>query len=982
MKRLYGFIISLVVIAALVSGVLIAPSFIDWSKYKGEIQKVLAENTGYELDIRGRLSVSLIPEPALFIEDFDLKVGNESLASIKRLDFNIDPMPLLGGDVIVRSLRVVGAEVLYKTDKDGKSPWMTPKIEAMMSGEGEAGSQGASFLNSVSLQRIDLQGATLLLSMAGEESKDSAEQRIDFPKVMIVPQTLQGPYSVKGQVDYSGQSYDVDANVGALEKGAKSVSLSANVTHSALQLKYGGAIGLEAPFESQGEAEVIVSSLGDVAALTGVDTKSLPALPILSQSGGFSGMVLFSKDGLIAKKSSLALGEQDFDADLLVRITPMKVDLDVAARKALDLNVFMPPAGKAKPFDPNDLYALVPKEVPLPKDMDLNVGVKAPDVVYKEANLGKFELSVAHDKGELATSISLAEMPGSSKAVIDASVTPGKIGFNVDFTSKDIVALDRALKVGLGAMQIDKSGETSVIAQGVLTPKGVLIERSDLGLQRHKVNAIAKLEGVNVNADIQVHGAQIKYEGAIQNGSFINNAKLSVKHESLASGLASFSGVKADLSSPLARPLSVSTVIDEQSGGYAVKDIKGTFGPTNISGALEVQFGSGKPSISGDLSADELILQGQKQAAQTEAPAGKRWSEEPIVLTGLDAVDARIKANINTFQYDGWILDEVASEIFLKDGILDASFEDAETLGGTVDMNVHLEAHEKGIAFSSRNVFEGVQIEPMITNLIGTNLVKGAGTISGKMNVTGEGETQLALVKSLSGDGAVNGQQLLLKGFDLQAFSNALRDDVKPGDTLSGIWTSVSAGGETKFDTLEGTLLIEDGVIKIPKLDLISEGLTMKSFGKVDLPAWEIHLQNNMIVKAPIDEAKRAEGETPEEIPPFTLIVKGPLDNPAQGFAQGAINDYVERKLNRKLESMLSDKLGEKFNNKEIGAGMTKALGGMLSTMSKAKAQAEQKKIEQLNEERRKQGLPEVAPDKAKTDPNAYFNDLLEGLVK
>ena len=66
MKKIILALFSIIIL--LVIGLLVGPSFIDWNKYKEQIIAKAESASGYNIDITGDLSLSLLPSPKLKIE--------------------------------------------------------------------------------------------------------------------------------------------------------------------------------------------------------------------------------------------------------------------------------------------------------------------------------------------------------------------------------------------------------------------------------------------------------------------------------------------------------------------------------------------------------------------------------------------------------------------------------------------------------------------------------------------------------------------------------------------------------------------------------------------------------------------------------------------------------------------------------------------------------------------------------------------------
>ena len=62
-----------------VGAVLIAPSYIDWNQYRGQIEAYGERLTGRDVSIDGDIGFILLPAPALTISDFS--VANSEDAS-------------------------------------------------------------------------------------------------------------------------------------------------------------------------------------------------------------------------------------------------------------------------------------------------------------------------------------------------------------------------------------------------------------------------------------------------------------------------------------------------------------------------------------------------------------------------------------------------------------------------------------------------------------------------------------------------------------------------------------------------------------------------------------------------------------------------------------------------------------------------------------------------------------------------------------
>jgi hypothetical protein len=206
---------------------------------------------------------------------------------------------------------------------------------------------------------------------------------------------------------------------------------------------------------------------------------------------------------------------------------------------------------------------------------------------------------------------------------------------------------------------------------------------------------------------------------------------------------------------------------------------------------------------------------------------------------------------------------------------------------------VHIEA---------KSSLTDVSVARLVKALAGSQMIDASGKVSTELEITTSGTSPAALVYDLGGQGTVTGGDIVLNGVDVTRFAEALSDESKPGDSLLGLWKGTTKGGKTAFDTLDGNYVIREGVVTIQKLDLDGPEANIATTGTVNLPKWTLSTKHKITVKP--------QGDVPADIPPFEMAFSGPLDNPAQTFGQGVMQDYLNRKINRKFEKLLTDKLG------------------------------------------------------------------------
>ncbi len=210
--------------------------------------------------------------------------------------------------------------------------------------------------------------------------------------------------------------------------------------------------------------------------------------------------------------------------------------------------------------------------------------------------------------------------------------------------------------------------------------------------------------------------------------------------------------------------------------------------------------------------------------------------------------------------------------------------------------------------FESHMNVQGARLGLLSSALIGKKALKMSGNGNLNMKLKSSGASPAALIHDLAGNGMVSGRNITINGIDVDRFARALSEDSKAGDSVMGLWSSANRGGKSHFDTLNGDFSIKEGVVHLNKMDLDGATTAIETRnGVINLPKWTLATKHKIIVKGIDDQ--------PSDVPPFEISFKGSLDNPAQTFGQGLLQDYLNRKIQRKLGDIISKSLGKSSND-------------------------------------------------------------------
>ncbi len=960
MKRFLVIIFTVVFVC--VAAVVVAPSFIDWSAYKGQAAQQVADKTGLEMDVNGDLGFSIIPSPRFFIEDVSIKAPegskNEIFASLERLDINVALMPLFSKQLKVNSLTAIKPIIALEALENGKLNIMTEKLEAMSSGE-ETESQAGASTQKISLDKIRIKDGAFTYY----DHKSKAETKIQNINLDLSAGSLTGPFKAQGSLFYSGQALNFDAQADNYDAESKIISPKVKLILQPgdIALHYEGVVSFDDALSVQGQTGL---HIGDVVKMLSEYNISAAAL----KSGAMTSTGLLTADAksLDYKNVAFTYNNQNLNGDLSVTFSPLsyklklktpedfkiseitssgygfenaamnidvsgsdgktsidkswvqldgqKIDIsgsyktDVKTNKSnLGLSISSPK------IDYDKLAAKLPKSssgngslkqsiasLALPVDLDLKANIA--ELIWQKKNIKGISLN-AKTAGSALTldNLSIKDFGGSSvkisggiKNVKDAS----GISSYVDLNSPNIHKLGKWLDV-----------DTSAWPQK--------LDKADI-----KVKANGSFNAVDMTTNILAMGGEVIAKGGVKTPfetPALNDLVLQLKHKNMAQAIQIVSATPLS-DKNLQKPLDIYTKISQKGSTYTLQDIKGDLSGTSVTGSMVLDLGANVPSVKGALDFGKVSLE-SVMTSNSNKSSSARWSKEPISTAALHSVNADVSLTAQSITYGAWPLVKPKMKLTLKNGVLDIT----DLTSGVFDGNIALTSRVKSskearspIHFENTSEFKNVDLGKLSKALLGTNLVKISGKGNLNINLKSAGVSPAALIYDLAGTGVVKGSDIILDGVDVTRFVRALSDESKPGDTVLGLWKGSTKGGQTAFDTLDGAFVIENGIVNINSMNLDGQKARIDTVGTIDLPKWYLSTKHKMSIKGT--------EETPSDVPPFEMTLKGSLDNPAQTFGQGVLEDYLGRKVQRKLNDLISKKLGLPGNdnakqNSEPAAG-------------------------------------------------------------
>lgn len=366
--------IVLALVVLVVAGLAVFIATLDVNQYKDRIATTLQDATGREVTLSGEMDLALGLTPALVVEG--ATIGNPDwasepdMASIGRLEAQVELLPLLQGTLKVVRLALVDATVALETNADGAGNWAfgDAASEPADSGQGDG--------MALDVQEISLENATLTYrdGATGETMKVALEQ------ATVTGSGLDAPVGLDIAGAYNDAAFTLNGSLGPLSAltgtGGAPWPLDVTATAGGATVTVKGVIaeptaasGIDLALSVEG------AQLSDLAALAAAvgQTVEVPALGPYRVAGSVKGspeaLSVSGLDASVGRSDTLQATVSGEIASLLTQsglnLTVSVNAPDPAAAENLGIALPAPLAAKMGVADVDGGYSLDAIEVSL-----------------------------------------------------------------------------------------------------------------------------------------------------------------------------------------------------------------------------------------------------------------------------------------------------------------------------------------------------------------------------------------------------------------------------------------------------------------------------------------------------------------------------------------------------------------------------------------------------------------------------------------
>lgn len=250
--------------------------------------------------------------------------------------------------------------------------------------------------------------------------------------------------------------------------------------------------------------------------------------------------------------------------------------------------------------------------------------------------------------------------------------------------------------------------------------------------------------------------------------------------------------------------------------------------------ALTFAGANGKPRLTGTLNTSDIDVTPYAAAsgAPTETPAAttKGWGSTPIDLTPLRLVDANLVLKSSGIRFDKFDFGQSNIVVSLVSGKLTADLKQTSLFGGAGGASFVADGSGANPAIALKANLDGLSLKPLLVAASGFDMVEGKGDI--EIDIAGSGANLQSMMSSLVGKGDLLFDEGVLKGVNLQELGKAAQTALSSKSISLGAFSSNS---QTKFNQLNSSFAMKDGVAMLTGMTLDADGFTVSGGGALDI---------------------------------------------------------------------------------------------------------------------------------------------------
>ena len=387
----------------IVIAVLAVPFFVPADVIADQVAKITKQKTGRDLVLGGNISFSIYPDLAVSMRNVSLSnppdMARGTMLTTRKLRLSLEMMPLLNGDLKVKTFELVDPNLNLLTDDKGRSNWNFASAETSAQSTEPASSESVTVRN-LSLNDIRIVNGVVRYL---DETAGTAFEAKEVNVALSLPQ-IEGSLNVTGNLVWQGEKVEMATALGPIAQlnTDKTANLDLDVKSPHLSAKFKGILSLAKGFGLKGNIDTASPSLRKLASWAGS--------PLAAGRG-------LEKFNAAAKvdigPGKIALNEAKIGMDGMRAQGNMSIDTSGARPSVvanlgvdrIDLNQYISEKSAKSSGSADATWSEEPFDFAGLKAVDAEMRLAASQIRYKKATIGESLVNVTIKGGELKANL-------------------------------------------------------------------------------------------------------------------------------------------------------------------------------------------------------------------------------------------------------------------------------------------------------------------------------------------------------------------------------------------------------------------------------------------------------------------------------------------------------------------------------------------------------------------------------------------------
>lgn len=351
-----------------------------------------------------------------------------------------------------------------------------------------------------------------------------------------------------------------------------------------------------------------------------------------------------------------------------------------------------------------------------------------------------------------------------------------------------------------------------------------------------------------------------------------------------------------------------------QKNALSIKPLKLKLDDSNLDGYVNLASFEG-PKVITELKLDSIDLdrylppkaEGEPAKADAKKPA-EAGSENPFAA--LKTLDLTADAKVGNLKINNLRMTDILIKVRSKDGVLKADPIGANLYQGKLKSSVKIDARKAKPSIHFKENLNGIQIEPLLTDLAGESRLTGKGEFNSDLSMVGLSDTEIR--NSLNGKMNFNFRDGAVKGINVAKAIRGAQAKLGGGTATGGM----DANEQTDFSELSGSAVIKSGLLTNKDLKAKSPLLRIDGKGDVNLPK---ETMDYLLTTTLVGSLEGQGGKDELTGLPIPVRIKGTFQEPKYSIDLGAVlNARAKQEIDKqkeKVKARATEKLQESLGD-------------------------------------------------------------------